>query len=130
MNIAETKTIKFHTKEYEYDSGIDVQIDEEYVFKACVIDKLMDWFVPTTLDGFFNPLLLILKKRVKSENCFKLIAMIKNNDDKKYIAVGSDSKVKTCPMPGRLFFFVNDADSKSAYKNNKGRIEIQITRVE
>jgi hypothetical protein len=130
MNITETRTIEFHANEYEYDSGIDVQIDEEYVFKACVIDKLMDWFVPTTLDGFFNPLLLILKKRVKSENCFKLIAMIKNNGYKKYIAVGSDCRVKSCPISGRLYFFVNDADSKSAYKNNKGSIEIQITRVE
>ncbi|MBK7227182.1 MAG: hypothetical protein IPH96_17875 [Saprospiraceae bacterium] len=41
-------------KEYEYDSGIDVQMDEEYVFKACMIDKLMDWFVQTTLDGFLT----------------------------------------------------------------------------
>lgn len=130
MNIAETKIIEFHAKEYEYDSGIDVQMDEEYAFRTNVVEKLKDWIVPTTLDGFFNPLLLFFKKRVKGENCFKLIAMIKNNNDEMYIVIGSDSGPKTCPMPGRLFFFVNDADSKSAYKNNKGSIEIQITRVE
>lgn len=108
------------------DIILDVFKDEQYSFQVGQEERWTDWFKKTDADGFWNPLLLISKPRLRGVKCFALCGTI-GQDETNHFAIGSSLRNHTISVSGQLYFFPND--SFKHYDNNKGMIIVQLKRV-
>ncbi len=116
-----------YAKDYYSRNSIEVRAGEEYLFRVEPGQKWVDFFIPTSVLGFNNILLKEKKKRLKGVKCFALCGTIdKNEEDHFYIG---DQLQWTAPKDGNLHFFANDHINCFFYKNNWGKIELNIDRI-
>lgn len=127
LNIEESIIVKVFAEDYYSREYIEVKEGEVYSFSSLKSPKWIDWFMPSNANGFWNPILLNSKKRVKNVTCFKLCGTINQNEDGHFMIGGNlvDHEIK---KNGALYFFANDHFNLKYYKNNHGFIRLTITR--
>jgi hypothetical protein len=116
----------FSKKEWN-DAEIDLIKGCQYEYKAT--GKWIDWFIVCDADGyipflnFLMDLFLRWTKRRPSARWFQLVGAV-NKDISHTIELGMKGTF-IAPENGRLWVYANDV--KSAYWNNYGAIELEIT---
>lgn len=124
LNIAETVILTILAADKYSGETLTVQKDEQYTFGVAADQKWRDWGFSCGADGYFNLLASVFGQRVKGAKCFCLCGVYDQNDDTAF-AIGS-AKTLTTTREGTMSFFAND--SRGFYFNNKGSIQIAITR--
>lgn len=127
MKIGDQISVIVNAKElYSSEPKISVNIGESYEIKVEKNQCWKDWFVNTSPDGFFNPLLFLSGRRVKGVKCFCLCGTINANEEH-HFKIGSGTHEFIIEHNGTLLFFPND--SINHYNNNSGSISLEIKRI-
>lgn len=129
MNISPGQTVTISVEATELFGGspiLTVTKGDVYSFSASKHQIWEDSWVKTNVEGFFNPLLWISGRRVRGVKCFALCGTI-GKDESHHFRIGSSLEHFDVPATGKLYFFPND--SISHYHNNKGTIEVVVTRI-
>jgi hypothetical protein len=125
LSVGEVKRVRVDSREYWNDTQIDVAPGEEYAFAvegkqtwhdashACGADGYTAWV--NTLAGPF--------KRFR-DKLFTLVGAVDKRHD---FRIGSSNPSWKPAARGRLFAYANDV--RGFYKNNRGALELTVTRV-
>ena len=126
IGVNKTESLPIDPREMYSTHKVQVKKGERYLVQCDLDQRWKDWYVSTTVEGFFNPLASLLGLRVKKANCFCLCGAY-NDSEEKLFRIGA-SRIITVTEDGTMCFFANDNLSKVAYSNNRGGITIQVTR--
>ena len=124
LNIAEKAILTIQAADKYSGETLSVKKEEQYTFAVAADQKWNDWYVRASADGYFNFLASLFGQRVKGIKCFCLCGVYDQNDATAF-AIGS-SKTIIAGQDGTLSFFAND--SRGFYFNNKGSIQLSVTR--
>lgn len=124
---AASVTITVQAKEhYGGSPTLSVQAGEVYSFQAPPGQCWKDAYLSSGPDGIFNFLLWFAPPRLKKVRCFTLCGAIGKTEDHLF-RIGSKLERFTMPASGELYFFANDA--WKFYGNNKGEMQVVVTRI-
>ena len=90
MRIAGGESQKIHieaSKKYGGNPIIEVHEGEIYSFVSGDKKTWIDWFIRSSAQGFWNPLLFPSWKRVRNARCFELCGTI-NRDEEHHFKIG------------------------------------------
>ncbi len=114
------------------DTKVDLIKGSQYKYEATGI--WIDWYIVCNADGFhpfLNSLADLLfgrnHKRQPSAKWFQLVGAINQNDNKSHAVELGTQGTFTASESGRLWVYANDVHS--AYWNNCGYVELQITPI-
>ena len=126
LDIGKSITIKLCARDFKGGNIIlDVAPDEVYSFSVLPDQIWTDWFRKVGAEGFKKSF-LFPQPRLAGTNYFCLCGCIENGEKEILFEIGNELKSYKVQIAGNLFYFANDY--KSAYWNNKGSIEFEITR--
>ena len=115
---------------YGGDPRLEVNDGEIYTFECLPHQRWSDWILPAVSpDGGFNPVSWLFRPRLKDAQYFCLCGAIGENESHLF-KIGSQLSEKKMMASGPLCLFANDYLSRLAYKNNRGRIQVKITRLD
>lgn len=119
-----TKTIT--AASFWNDTGIRLIAGQEYHFTAT--GEWIDWYIPCNADGFASPSPFFWPfewvRRAPGARWFALIGAI-DHDPFTHFLIGAN-RTMVITLSGELTCFAND--NAFAYWNNRGSIELTITR--
>jgi hypothetical protein len=126
LNTGETKTITVSARDKKAgDHILDVAPGEWYSFKVPDGERWKDWYIDTDAEGYprkpFFP-----EPRLQGVNYFCLCGLIEGGDKVSLFKIGKELPAYEIAMEGRLYYFANDYHY--AYWNNKGAIQLEVTR--
>lgn len=109
------------------DTSIQLIAGNEYRLTAA--GQWSDWYIPCTADGFASPNMFLRifewLRRAPHERWFALIGAIDRNPRTQFL-IGAQ-RTMIAPATGKLTCFANDVGF--AYWNNRGSVELTITRL-
>jgi hypothetical protein len=117
--------LTIHADQRYSRDGLIVNTGERYLFQVDKNDRWIDLFIPSSANGFTNPLAMISGIRIKGVKCFCLCGCL-NEDDTSAFPIGTSAEI-TMKQSGNLSFFPND--SWDYYKYNFGFVNLKIKRI-
>ena len=127
MQVGETRTVAIDSREHWNDTGITFVAGGRY--RAEAVGKWHDAGKECDASGWESDSALIRDlehfRRVRDANWFALIGAIDRDRATEFL-IGSACDI-TAPRDGELTCFANDAPFM--YWNNKGAIELRVTRM-
>lgn len=129
MKLGETASVCVRADTRWNDSGIDLVPGCDYSFIVPNGETWTDWTEACGPDGYKStPLLRFWEefRRVREADWFTLIGTI-GRSARPPIIIGSKLLNFPPPYPGRLYLFANDV--WCMYWNNKGQIDLKVTRI-
>jgi hypothetical protein len=126
LEIGQTKELEIHAKEKWSSHRVVTSQGQKYRIWCEGKQQWKDSFFNSSPDGFFNLLAYIAGQRVKGVKCFCLCGAY-NEDISTGFAIGSLKEFDVM-VSGQLSFFPND--TSWAYGNNKGKIKINVLRIQ
>lgn len=106
---------------------------EDYSIEALPDQQWVDWWIPSSPNGFRNLLAIGKPMRVRTAKCLCLCAAV-GEQDEGAVAIGEKGVVSTGDgfEVSTLSFFANDVDIKRDNnwfrRNNRGSIRINVKR--
>jgi hypothetical protein len=126
LRVGESRILTIQAVDFVSTQKLEVQKEEVYDFDCNPTQRWKDWFISSGPDGFYNPLASLVGLRFKNVKCFALCAGYISNQSESFV-IGSGIEKKSISSTGELFFFAND--SPKHYRNNRGSVEMKVTRV-
>jgi hypothetical protein len=127
LNVGGSAQAVIKAREKWNDTGIELVGGHEYHFTAR--GRWTDWWIECDVDGYASPNLIfkVLEgfRRSPRSRWFALIGAI-NADEHTRFEIGTE-RTLIAPASGTLTCFAND--SARAYWNNRGSVQLSVTRI-
>ena len=127
MQVGESSNALIEARWMWNDTGIMLVAGQEYQFQAT--GQWTDWTITCDANGFESPNLVLrlseCLRRVPQEPWLALIGSIEK-DKQAFFRIGRE-RVFSPTKTGRLYCFANDVSI--AYGNNRGSIQLSVTRL-
>jgi hypothetical protein len=126
LNTGETKTITVSSRDKKGgDLILDVSPGEAYSFKVPQGQQWKDWYIECDAEGYpKRP--LFPEPRLRGVNYFCLCGLLENDNTPLMFKIGKELPAYEITSEGKLYYFANDFNF--AYWNNKGVIQVDVTR--
>jgi hypothetical protein len=126
LTVGETKTITVSARDKKGgDLILDVGPGEWYSFKVPGDQQWKDWYINCGAEGYPKKP-LFPEPRLRGENYFCLCGLLETNHNALMFKIGKELPDHEIGTEGKLYYFANDF--KYAYWNNKGVIQVEVTR--
>ena len=125
LSPGETSLIKVKASNIYSTDQLEVVEGEVYKIWCNKGQWWVDLFIPTTPDGYLNPIANMFGQRIKGVKCMCLCGTY-NNDDTDGFAIGNKLEFKIIKT-ALLSLFANDVPGYEW--NNLGSIEVNIERI-
>lgn len=129
QELAVSDSVRFTVLSRETYSSSKLEVKENQIYRIRALERQhwSDSFVETTPAGYdWNILAKIGGLRVVDAQCFALCATYNDVEDNAFV-IGDQVKNVEIKHDGFLTFFANDVGD--SYGNNKGTIQIEISRI-
>lgn len=128
LEVGATRTVTIHADRYWNDTTVNLIAGLTYSMHA--VGTWSDWFIECDADGYRDDDLLHRStqalRRAPVEPWFALMGAI-GLSPLTYFRIGRELPAYVAPASGRFFCFANDLPWM--YWNNRGELELTITRI-
>lgn len=127
LSNGETTTITVSARDKKGgDVILEVAPGESYSFKVPEGQQWKDWYIDSDAEGYpkkqFFP-----EPRLSGVNYFCLCGLLESGSSTSLFKIGKELPAYEISAEGRLYYFANDF--KFAYWNNKGVMQLNVTRI-
>ena len=126
LTTGETKTVTISARDKKGgDHILEVAPGESYSFKVPEGQQWKDWYINADAEGYPQKP-LFPEPRLRGVNYFCLCGLLESGNTVTMFKIGKELSAYEITMEGCLYYFANDY--KYAYWNNKGVMQLEVTR--